>query len=68
MLAIRREGDRAYAQATGQGELEIFPESEYEYFYKAVDAQLLFRRNSEGRVTGLVLHQGGREIPAKRID
>ena len=68
VLTVRREGDRAFAKATGQGELEIFPESDYEYFYKAVDAQLSFLRDGAARVSGLVLRQGGRNISARRIE
>lgn len=66
-ITVRRDGGRMLAQATGQGELEIFPESDYEYFYRAVDAQLSFARDGD-RVTGLVLRQGGRNVPGKRVD
>jgi len=68
VLTIRRDGDRAYAQATGQPEAEIFAESEYAFFYKVVDAQLTIVRAPDGRVTGLVLHQNGRDIKARRIE
>ena len=61
-------GIASYAQATGQPEAEIFAESEYAFFYKVVDAQLTIVRAPEGRVTGLVLHQGGRDIKARRIE
>jgi CubicO group peptidase (beta-lactamase class C family) len=67
VLTIRRDGDRAFAQATGQPEAEIFAEGDSEFFYKVVDAQLTFAREG-GRVTGLVLHQGGRDIKARRIE
>jgi hypothetical protein len=33
-----------------------------------VDAQISFVRGDDGSVTGLVLHQGGRDQPAKRIE
>jgi len=65
-IAITREGDQIFAQATGQTKLEIFPESETRFFLKAVDAQIEFVRGAEGKVTGLVLHQGGRDTPGKR--
>ena len=67
-VTIRRDGDRAYAQATGQPEAEIFAESESEFFYRVVDAQLTFVRAPDGRTTGLVLHQGGRDIRARRVE
>ena len=64
-LAITRDGDRLFAQATGQERAEMFPESENRFFLKVVDAQLEFVCEA-GAVTGLVLHQGGRRLPGKR--
>jgi hypothetical protein len=55
-------------QATGQPKFELFPESEREYFYKVADAQITFDAGSHGKATGLVLHQGGMNQPAKRIE
>jgi CubicO group peptidase (beta-lactamase class C family) len=65
-IAITREGDRIFAQATGQPKFEIFPESETRFFLKVVDAQIEFIRDADGKVTGLVLHQNGRDLPGKR--
>ena len=67
VLAVRREGDRLFAQATGQGIAEVFPEGEYEYFYTIVDAQLSFRHDGAGNVTGVVLHQGGRDVDGRKL-
>jgi CubicO group peptidase (beta-lactamase class C family) len=55
------------AQVTGQPSAPIFPESESEFFYKIVDAQITFVRDEGGRVTLLVLRQSGREITAERV-
>jgi len=68
ILTITREGDRLFAQATGQGKAEIFAESEREFFYKIVNAQLTFEVDGEGHTTQLTLHQNGRHMPAKRIE
>ncbi len=65
-ITVSREGDRIFAQATGQQKLEIFPEAETKFFLKEVDAQLEFVRGEGGKVTGVVLHQGGRDMPGKR--
>ncbi len=67
ILTITREGDHLFAQATGQPKLEIFPESERDFFLKVVDAQITFEAGSQGRATGLVLHQNGMNQPAKRL-
>ena len=56
---MTQAGDRYFAQATGQGKFEIFPETETDFFYKVVDAQITFVKDATGKVTSLVLHQGG---------
>jgi D-alanyl-D-alanine-carboxypeptidase/D-alanyl-D-alanine-endopeptidase len=66
--AITRDGARLYAQATGQPRFEIFAESDHEYFYKVVDAQITFVVDANGRATGLVHHQNGADHPAKRME
>jgi serine-type D-Ala-D-Ala carboxypeptidase/endopeptidase len=66
VFIIRPEGDRLTAALTGQGTAEIFPESEREFFYKVVDAQISFQVDAQGQVTGLVLHQNGRDMPAQK--
>ena len=67
MFTIRKEGERLMARLTGQSFLELFPESETEFFYKAVDAQITFVKDGQGRTTELVLHQNGRDSRAKKV-
>ena len=67
LITILRRGDKLISQATGQPEIELFPESETKFFLKVVDAQVDFVIDAAGRVTGLVLHQGGQDLPAKKI-
>ncbi|HET7705162.1 MAG TPA: DUF3471 domain-containing protein, partial [Thermoanaerobaculia bacterium] len=62
IIAITREGDRLFLQATAQPRLELFAESEREFFLRAVDAQVTF---GEGQ---LVLHQNGMDQVAKRLE
>ena len=68
ILTVSREGNHLFAQATGQGKAEIFSESERKYFYKVVDAQITFNTDTQGRVTGLILHQNGQDVPARRLE
>ncbi len=63
---IRRES-KLISQATGQPEVELFPESETKFFLKEVEAQVEFVKDASGEVTGLVLNQGGRTMPAKKV-
>jgi hypothetical protein len=67
VIAIRLKDGRLMAQATGQPEFEIFPSAPAEFFLRAVDAQITFVKDASGSVTHLVLHQGGRDLPGKRV-
>lgn len=66
-LEITQRSDTLWAQATGQGVLPVFAESATAFFYKVVKAELLFRVDSAGAVTGLVLRQNGAELPARKV-
>lgn len=67
-IVITREGTGLIAQATGQGAFPIFPKTESEFYYKVVDARVVFNKDADGRVESLTLLQNGREIVAKKID
>jgi len=66
IFTITEENSNLYCQATGQGKLMIHPESESVFFFKEVKAKISFIRDKNNLVEKLVLHQGGREIPAKK--
>ena len=52
----------------GQGDtFNLSAESETEFFFKVTDAQISFVRDAQGGVTGLVLHQNGNDLAARRI-
>lgn len=66
-LTITREGAHLFMQATGQGKAEAFAESETKFFFKIVDAAIVFTPGPDGKASTLTLLQGGREMPAKRV-
>jgi Tol biopolymer transport system component len=68
IFTITRDGDHFFGQLSGQPAFEVFPESAGKFFLKVVAAQISFDSDAAGKVTGLVLHQNGRELPAPRID
>ena len=65
-IVITLEGDQLVSQATGQGKLPVYPQSETLFFAKAVDAQVEFFKDDKGKVAYLMLHQGGRDIKGIR--
>lgn len=60
-FVVTLDGDHLVTQATGQQKVSIFPESETMFFPKVVDAEIEFIKNDKGDVTGMILHQGGRD-------
>lgn len=67
-LTVTREGNGLITQATGQGKIPIFPESESKFFARLMEAQITFEKGPDGKVNKLIIHQGGRNTPAKRVE
>ncbi|MGX1788641.1 MerR family transcriptional regulator [Bosea sp. NPDC055332] len=68
IMAVTLEGDRFFLQLTGQPKVELFAESDSNFFLKVVPAQLTFMLTDNGPAEALTLHQGGYEAVATRID
>lgn len=64
-IAIMLEGGHLMTQATNQPKFPLFAETPTKFFLKVVDAQVEFFKEN-GKVTYLVLHQGGRDAKAMR--
>ncbi|WP_040843923.1 hypothetical protein, partial [Nitrospirillum viridazoti] len=67
-LKVYRDGDRLMAGVIGQPAMEVLPESSHKFFAKGLPVQGDFIFDVQGRVAGLVLHQDGYLMPARRLD
>ncbi len=67
IMTITNENGKLIAQATGQSKNELFAESETIFFLKTLNAQITFIKDTQERVTGLVLRQGRNTTPAEKI-
>lgn len=67
VLKVWRDGAQLMTQATGQGAIPVMASAEDRFFSRQVGAELEFKRGAEGKVTSLVLHQGGHQMPANKI-
>lgn len=67
VMTVTTEDGRLFAQLTGQPAFEVFPESEIDFFYRAVDAQLRFEV-VDGKARNLTLFQNGQQMPAMRLE
>lgn len=62
-----RDGVLFIRSTEGGPAVRLWPESGSDFFVNEVDAQLTFTRDASGNVAGLVLHQWGRDRPARKI-
>jgi hypothetical protein len=53
---------------TMQPAVRIYPENETEFFYRAVEARLVFELDEEGSPLSLTLLQNGLRLQAKRLE
>jgi CubicO group peptidase (beta-lactamase class C family) len=66
VLTVTEENGALFVQATGQGKFPVFAKAKDEFFYKVVNAQLSFERDTTGKVIKVILHQGGRNLPGNK--
>ncbi|HET7561152.1 MAG TPA: DUF3471 domain-containing protein, partial [Rhodanobacteraceae bacterium] len=64
---ITLKGDQLQAQLTGQPAFQVYASARDEFYYTVVDAQLSFKRGTDGKVDALVLHQNGAAQRAARL-
>lgn len=66
-ITITTEGNRIFAQATGQPVIEIFGEDKDLFFLKVTPAKIKFVRDDSGTVTNVTLYQNGNELDGEKI-
>src|SRR5436190_1629103 len=68
VLTVLTEGGKFFIRITGRENMELFPESDKDFFLKVVDAQLKFETDASGKITQVLFKQGGGGgIPAPKI-
>jgi hypothetical protein len=68
-LKVTMRGDTLFVQSSLGGDpVHLWPERSNYFFVNTVDAQITFTRDTTGRVSGLILHQYGRDRFAKRVE
>jgi hypothetical protein len=67
VMVIHHRGDRFMARLFGQPDREMFPESETNFFFKSIDAQIGVERDRAGSATALMLHWNGEDLLFKKF-
>lgn len=65
-LTVELHGSTLYGKLAGQAAAPIFQVRDDRFEYDVVDAALVFERDAEGRITGVVLQQNGESLPGNR--
>lgn len=65
ILTVSHANGQLFVQATGQGKNAIYMRAENAFYFKVVDAQIRFKRDENGMVIGLTLHQNGEHFAEK---
>lgn len=65
-IVVTRDGNQLITQATNQQKIPVFPEGPDAFTPKVIPATLQFIREN-GKVTGLILKQNGREMRARKL-
>jgi CubicO group peptidase (beta-lactamase class C family) len=67
-FTITAEASHLFAEVPNLPKFEIFPTSETDFFAKIADIKLHFEVGADGAVTELVIHEGGQEKHAAKVN
>ena len=68
ILTIRREGDHLSVQENDEPKQDLMPESETDFYSTSSDDTMTFQTDGQGKVTVMILHVDGKDIPVNRIE
>jgi Tol biopolymer transport system component len=68
VATVSREGEHFFIKLTRQPAREILAESPTSFFMQGLPVKISFELGADDKAIGLVIHQGGRDGPAVRID
>lgn len=68
-LTIASRNKNLFGRITGLTDayVPLFAKSETDFFFTNLDAQITFIKDAQGKLTGLTMRSGGRDIPAQKI-
>lgn len=67
-VAVTVENGQLFGQATGQPKVPLTAKSEEVFFIKGTAVHIEFKKNASGNISELLLIDGGKGIPAKKIN
>src|SRR3954454_11932915 len=68
MITVTAADGKLSIEATGQGKAGIELVSGEDYAVKGTSITLTFQKDASGKVTGMMIHQAGLDVPAPKIN
>ncbi len=68
VVTITKENNKLFAQATGQGKLEMFPVSDTEFVLREINARITFVKDDSGKVNKFKLRMNGSDTELPRME
>ena len=66
-MTISADTTHIFAQLAGQPRFEIFPSAPDHFFWKVIDAQVVFLKNAKGEITAAEHHQNSTSFKAPKL-
>jgi CubicO group peptidase (beta-lactamase class C family) len=66
-FSVAKVNNRLFIQPQGQDAFEIFADTVFKFFTKVNDAEFEFVKDESGKLTKIILRQGGRTAEAKKV-
>jgi CubicO group peptidase (beta-lactamase class C family) len=66
-IVVSHVGSRLLYQRNGKTSYELTPESESLFYIKAIDSEVKFESDGNGKVTSLIVIEDGRDLTASRL-
>ncbi len=67
IMTVTKKENGLFAQLTDQPQMQIYPKAKDEFFWKVVDAEVVFLRNEKGEVIGARHSQNGVAFTAPKL-
>ncbi|WP_162428168.1 serine hydrolase [Pontibacter pudoricolor] len=65
---VTLQDGQLFAEGPNNDVFQMFPEAEDKFFLKVAPALITFERDAEGKIAKMLMHHGGRTMPAARIN
>ena len=66
VFTVSKDGERLMINPEGQPKAQLFPMAQDRFFLKVVDAEVEFKRDAQGKVSEMLLHQDGNDMSGAR--